>query len=236
MSESTLPAAKSALGVGGLHTLDEMAMRRGQRTTTGFFQELYAVVVGLGLALAVEQVIDLSRSGVPVELEHVPVFVGYLNLAFALAHASVRYLDLAYVDQRLGALGKARVIGDLGLGVGHFLWLIVLSFLITRPVAFAYVAVLLLVGRPARDALLALGGRDRLDFDRKVAISHLLTIAVLGAGLLVSYLAGEDSETWIMRSTILGASLIFGLSQYIFAFSAFFPFAEESDTAHSGDH
>ena len=204
-----------------------MAVVRSERSTTGFFQELYAVVVGLGLALAVEQIIDLGRTGVPVDLEHVPVFLAYLNIAFALAHGSVRYLELAYLERRLGPLGKGRVVGDLALGVGHFLWLIVLSFLITRPVAFACTAILLLVGRPARDGVLVLGRRERLDFDRKIATVHLVTIAVLGAGLLVSRLAGQDAEAWVMRTVTLAASLVFGLGLYVMAFADFFPFTEE---------
>ena len=226
--------AKSTAPCTRLNTLNRMVVARRERSTTGFFQELYAVVVGLGLALAVEQVIDLGRSGVPVDLEHVPVFVAYLNLAFALAHASVRYLELVYVDRRLGPLGKPRVIGDLALGFGHFLWLIVLSFLVTRPVAFAYVAILLLVGRPARDAALALGGRGRLDFDRKVATIHLVTIGVLAAGVLATQLVGQDGEAWVMRWAILGASLVFGLGLYVSAFADFFPFAEDgaSDSAN----
>ena len=204
-----------------------MAVTGEDRTGTGFFQELYAVVVGVGLALAVEQIIDLGRSGVPVDIGHVPVFLAYLNIAFALAHASVRYLEMAYVNRQLRSLGKGRVIADLVLGVGHFLWLIVLSFLITRPFAFAYGAIALLIGRPVRDALLALGGRDRLDFDRKVAIIHMAAIGLLAAGLVVSEFTPEDAQTWVMRVTILGASLVFGLGLYLFAFTYFFPTPDE---------
>src|SRR3712207_3630169 len=103
---------------------------------TGFFEELYAIVVGLGLAVAVEHVVDLDRDGIPVALGEIPLFLAYLNIAFALAHASVRYLQLAYSESAVGALGRVRVIADLVLGVGHFLWLIGLSFLIGRPVVF----------------------------------------------------------------------------------------------------
>ena len=189
---------------------------------TAFFEELYAIVVGLGLALAIEQVIDLSRSGVPVAFEHVPLFLAYLNIAFALAHASVRYLQLAYTDGGI-SLGRGRVIGDLALGVGHFLWLMALSFLITRPSAFAYTAIVLLIGRPLRDGFLALGNRPRLDFDKKVAVIHLSTIVALATTLGVAALATGGAETWVLRIGTLAASLLFGLGLYVFAFSFFFP-------------
>ena len=87
--------------------------RSTDNTSLRFFEELYAVVVGLGLAVAVEQVLDLGSDDV-VSLENVPLFLAYLNLAFPLAHASVRYLDLAYSEDQL-SFGRSRVLGDLVL-------------------------------------------------------------------------------------------------------------------------
>lgn len=193
---------------------------RAQPSPVRFFEELYAVVVGIGVALAVEQVIRLERPGFPVAFEHVPVFLGYLNIAFALAHSSVRYLELAYVERALGTLGRGRVLGDLVLGVGQFLWLIVLSFLVTRPAMFAYGAVILLAGRPVRDGLLMLSSRPRLEFDNKVARIHGFTIAVFLSGVVAAALS--DDDVWILRVAALIASLVFGLGLYLSAFPFFF--------------
>jgi hypothetical protein len=187
-----------------------------------FFEELYAIVVGLGLALSVEQIIDLDRAGLPLATEHLPLFLAYLNIAFALAHASVRYLQLAYVENGLGELGRGRVIGDLVLGVGHFLWLMALSFLITRPSAFAYAAIVLLIGRPLRDGFLMLAKRPRLDFDKKVAAIHIATIGALLVTLFTKWLIAAEMEVWTMRVGLLVSSLLFGLGMYTFAFPYFF--------------
>jgi hypothetical protein len=198
-------------------------MSRGDGSPVTFFQELYAIVVGLGLALAVEQVIDLDRSGFPVTAEHLPLFLAYLNIGFALAHASVRYLQLAYVDGDLGPLGRPRVIGDLVLGVGHFLWLMTLSFVLTRPREFVYVAIVLLIGRPARDGFLMLGRRPRLEFDKKVAAIHLVTIGAFLGTIAVAAFSTGDAELWTLRIGGLAASLLFGLGMYTLAFPYFFP-------------
>jgi hypothetical protein len=203
-----------------------MSVGRSEGSPVAFFEELYAIVVGLGLALAVEQVIDLNRSGVPVVTEHVPLFLAYLNIAFALAHASVRYLQLAYDEAAIGDLGRGRIIGDLVLGVGHFLLLMALSFLITRPSAFFWAALALLMGRPLRDGLLALAGKTRLDFDRKVALIHLVTMGALGAILLLGTLASHETGIWVLRIGGLLASLLFGLGLYILALPYFFPGAK----------
>ena len=191
-------------------------------SSVGFFEELYAVVVGLGLALAIEQVIDLDRSGLPVRAEHVVMFLAYLNLAFAHAHASVRYLQLTYSKPGF-VPDKTRVVADLVLGVGHFLWLITLSFLITRPVAFAVIAIVMLIGRPVRDLVLRLGGREWLDFDRKVATVHLVTIGLLAIGLGAALVTPSSSEDLVMRSATIVASLVFGLGVYLRAYDHFFP-------------
>ncbi len=204
-----------------------MVLARRETTAVTFFEELYAIVVGLGLALALEQTVDLEREGFPVAAEHIPLFLAYLNLAFALAHASVRYLQLAYVERSLGRLGRGRVIADLVLGVGHFLWLMALSFLITRPVAFAIAAIVLLAGRPLRDTVLALTKMAYLPFDRTVAGVHVVTIVVLFLTISIAAMTGAGSGGWTVRIGALVASLVFGLGMYLFAFPYFFPFDDE---------
>lgn len=196
---------------------------RADASSVSFFEQLYAVVVGLGLALAVQQVIDLHRTGIPVRFEHLPLFLAFLNFAFALAHASVRYLQLAYVQGEVGSLRRGRVMGDLILGVGHFLLLIALSLLITRPAAFAVAVIVLLVGRPARDLLFTLAGHHPMDFDRSVAVIHGVAIAVVAASLIAAAATAGDAETWVLRIGVAAASLVFGLGLYSFAFRFFFP-------------
>jgi hypothetical protein len=200
-----------------------MAGTRGEATTVRFFEQLYAIVVGLGLALAVEQVLDLGGDGASVRFEHVPLFLAYINLAFPLAHASVRYLEIAYVDRAAGPLGRGHVLADLSLGTGHFLWLITLSFLVTSPTAFVWVAIVLLVGRPWRDLLISLAGRRPLDFDRAVARVHLVAIAVLLCLVAVSRVVEGSADLWVLRAGGLAGSFIFAIGLYLTAFRFFFP-------------
>ena len=201
----------------------------GATTSVRFFEELYAVVAGLGLALAAEQIIDLGHGTVPIVWDHVPVFFAYLNLAFALAHSSVRYLQLAYEEGLLGPPSKVRVLVDVVLGVGHFLWLIGMSFVITRPVVFVWFAMALLLGRPARDGILRVAGHDRLGFDDKVARVHLIAIAMFGIILAAAQLVPDDG--WLLRIAILVVSAAYGLGLYITAFDHFFGSAEERSTS-----
>jgi len=188
-----------------------------------FFENLYVIVVGLGLALSAQQVVDLTKSGVPIVLKHLPLFFAYLIVAFALAHSSVRYLQLAYEDSLVGPLSKGRVLGDLVLGVGQFLLLIAMALLITRPFAFLIGAILLLVGRPIRDVLFRLAGRAVLDFDRKVALIHVVSICTFLVTLLIAGIVSTGPAQWVLRAGGVSASLMFGLSLYLYAFDFFFP-------------
>lgn len=198
-----------------------MTIGRGGSTSVRFFEQLYAIVVGLGLAVAAEQVIDLEKE-IPIAWGEVPLFFAYLNIGFALAHSSIRYMELAYEDRALGRLGKGRVIWDISLGVGHFLFLIGLSFVISRPLVFIYFAIVLLLGRPLRDGILRMAGRERLEFDDKVATIHIITIVFLAAILVVSGLTGGSTESATVKVAVLAASLLYGLGLYLTAFEYFF--------------
>jgi hypothetical protein len=201
---------------------------RGELTTVRFFEELYAIVVGLGLAVSVEQVLDTGTDGSLVEPRHLFLFLAYLNFAFPLAHASIRYLDLAYVDRAI-PLGKPRVLGDLALGMGHFLWLIALAFLVTRPFAFVWIAVALLIGRPARDAIVLWTGGQTLAFDRSIGRVHLGCIAGLVAVGATGHLIGGDDGRWLIRIATVVIALGFALGHYLGAFDYFFPKRRERE-------
>lgn len=202
-----------------------MTRSDGASTTVRFFEQLYAIVVGLGLTLAVERILDLSNGDVSIRLELLPLFLAYLNFAFPLAHASVRYLDLAYVERQAGPIGKPRVLGDLILGIGHFLWLITLSLLIANETAFALVAIVLLIGRPIRDLFVGLAGSKVLAFDRIVAIVHIAT--ALGLGVVLGIAQVIDGGVWLLRVGALTASLGFALGLYLGAFPFFFGDADD---------
>jgi hypothetical protein len=205
---------------------------RGELTTVRFFEELYAIVVGLGLAVSVERILDFGSKAPLVEFRDLALFLAYLNFAFPLAHASIRYLDLAYVDRAI-PLGKARVLGDLALGMGHFLWLIALAFLVTRPFVFVWVAVALLIGRPIRDAIVAIFGGETLGFDRVVARVHLICIGALVALALTGVALDDDAGRVVVRAGTLAVALGFALGHYLGAYDYFFPSRIAEDGAHN---
>lgn len=192
-----------------------------------FCEQLYSIVVGLGLALAAEQVIDLGRPGVPVLWERVPLFVAFLSVAFPYAHGAVRYIDLAYVEGGLGPIPPARAIADVLLDGARMWWLIVLSFFVSRPLVFAYVLIFLLLtgtGRTVLSRATHTPSRSDLEtnLDRINGVMLLLT-AVIVAIAQVGF-EGPNEEA-VVRYGILTAALIYPVAFYIGSSEYFFPTA-----------
>ena len=194
-----------------------------------FCEQLYSIVVGLGLALAAEQVVDLSKSGVPVVWERVPLFVAFLTIAFPYAHGAVRYIDLVYVEGRLGPIPPARAIADVLFDGVRMWWLIALSFFVSRPLVFGYVLIFLLLSGSSRVAIARLTGtrtHSRLErnLDRVNGIMLIATALIV----VIAQLGFEGStEDSVARIGVLAASLGYPLAFYVSSFRYFFAGANE---------
>lgn len=189
-----------------------------------FFKDLYAVVVGVALTLAVEQIVDLDRSGVPIRWEHAPLFVAWISVAFPFAHIFVVYLDDAYERRREGVSLRGLWTGNIIVGAAHYLWIIALALFFTRPFVFGYGLVLFMGGVMARDLLLRVHPRGWLsDLERRVGpVFALATAGWLVAMLACQLLAHGSAQTWAIRGSVLAISLGFAFGVYLRAYDHFF--------------
>ena len=193
-------------------------MERTSGDPLRFFNDLYTVVVGVALTLSVEQLVDLDRPGIPILWEHVPLFVAWLAVAFPFAHVFIRYLDLE------GMAGRGLAMGNIFVGATHYLWIIALALVTTRPVVFGYGLVVFLTGVLARDLFLRFHPRVPLS-DLERAVAPVFAVAV--AGWLAVMLLGQltldgDAEVWAIRGGVLAVSLVFAFGIYLRAFDFFF--------------
>ena len=189
-----------------------------------FCEQLYAVVVGLGLALAAGLVVDLSRSGVPVIWDRVPMFVAYLSIAFPYAHGAVRYIDLAYVERRLGPIPRARAITDVLLDGVRMWWLIALSLVISRPLVFGYVLVFLLLSGTGR-SVIARVTHTATRSDLEVCLDRVngaLLIATLVIVVVAQVAFDGATEEAVARYGLLAAALIYPIAFYVTSARYFF--------------
>ncbi|MGH2807535.1 MAG: hypothetical protein ACRDKT_09675 [Actinomycetota bacterium] len=208
-------------------TADERPTYQGDPGLTNplrFCEQLYAVVVGLGLALAANHVVQFSQVGGPVRSEHIPLFVAYLAFAFPLAHAAVRYIDLAYVEQRFGPTPPARGIMDVLLDGVRMWWLIALALHVAQPENFAYLTIFLFASELGRAALSrVLGRRPPSRLERNLTILSAGTLVVAGVLLLIAQVGvGNDAGVWIVRIGIHVTALTYAVAMYAGSYSYFF--------------
>jgi hypothetical protein len=190
-------------------------------------QELYAVVVGLGLALAAEQVVDLSRS-IPVRWEVVPLFVGYLSIALPYSHAGVRYLDSTYADA--SAVSRPRVMADIFFGAGNFIWMIALALFVSRPFIFGSALVIWLLGVLARSLILRLLPRgERSAMERTTDPMNVGLVVAAVVVLAISRGFDAETEVWAARIGLLIIGIVYAGVMYGLGFGYFFPSASEPD-------
>lgn len=147
---------------------------------------MYAVILGVALVLAVEQVIDIGAEGSPFCGRLFLPFFAFVSLAFSIYHWGVTYLDRRYADQAAATRSRSSVFVDLLVGTSELLALIGLSIFISRPVTFAFGVVILLVFEVVAGLVLNAAGNYRQlgPFPRTYLGINLVTVALLGVALL----------------------------------------------------
>ncbi len=157
-----------------------------ERHPARHLQEVYAVVLGIALVLAVEQVIHVGGEGSPFRGQLVLPFLAFVSLAFSIYHCGVTYLDRRYADRTAGTRSRSGVFVDLLVGTSELLALIGLSILISQPPTFA-VGVVIVLGFEVI-AGLVLGAARNYEtvgaFSRTYLWLNLASVALLGLALL----------------------------------------------------
>jgi hypothetical protein len=191
-----------------------------------FFKELYPVVVGVALALAAEQIVDLHKGGVPIRWQHLPLFVAWIAVAMPFAHLAVRYLDFTYGRREEGeGVGKVFTLSNVAFGAGHFLWLIALALFVTRPFVFGYGLVIFFGGVAVRAAFMRVHPRGWLaPVEERANLVHAGCIAAWLMVLVVAQL-GLDGEPqrWVVRGGVLAVSAAYPFLLYLTSYDLFFP-------------
>jgi len=119
-------------------------MNEAQKNSVRNLQYLYTTVIGLGLSLAIYNLIDTTRVYIPLKLEFLPFFFTFLITLIPFYHGALRHLDITYIEQggkqvRNGAL----MIDFLALFIEGCL-LLILALIVVKPMFFVWGLVVLL--------------------------------------------------------------------------------------------
>lgn len=99
---------------------------------------LYTVVIGAALSIAVAGAIDINRGLGSLSPVSVALFVAFVATLFPFFHGALRHLDDAYVENKNAHIKPGALIVDFFLLFLHALAFLVLSQLLKKPADFAW--------------------------------------------------------------------------------------------------
>ncbi len=113
-------------------------MSEAQANSVRNLENLYSVIVGLGLSLAIFNLIDTTRGAVPIKLELVPFFLAFLVTLIPFYHGALRHLDITYVEKGGKQVRTGALLADFSILFIESCFLLALAVLLPTPQFFAW--------------------------------------------------------------------------------------------------
>jgi hypothetical protein len=188
-------------------------------------QDFYAVILGVALVLAVEEIVDAAEESSPIDWASIPLFLAFAALAFSYYHGSVRYLDVMYSSEG-PELSKLRVYSDLLIGAIDMMLLIALSILISRPLYFLAVITVLFAFEVVRVAILKrfLPREQIFGLETDFALIHIGLIPVFAAIFLIARtIDATESQRLVVGVPLMTLMVLRSIFSYRRSFELYFP-------------
>lgn len=105
---------------------------------------LYTVVIGAALSIAVTGIIDPTKGLVAATPTSIALFIAFVVTLFPFVHGALRHLDDAYIENPNPQIKKGALVIDFALLFLHALTFLILALLLSKPNHFAWCLVALL--------------------------------------------------------------------------------------------
>jgi len=105
---------------------------------------LYTVVIGVALSLAVVQLVNINVGLRAITVPLLLLFAAFIATLFPFYHGALRHLDDAYIENNHNNIKDGALVIDFILLFIHGLAFVVLSLLLSKPSEFAWVLLALL--------------------------------------------------------------------------------------------
>ncbi len=188
-------------------------------------QDFYAVILGVALVLAFEEVVDAAEESSPIDWGSIPLFLAFAVLAFSYYHGSARYLDVMYSADG-PALSKLRIYSDLFIGAIDMMLLIALSILISYPLYFLGVMSLLFLFAVVRVAVFKrfLPGDQIFGLETDFALIHVGLLPAFAVIFLVARaIANAESQRLVVGIPLMVLMIARSIFSYRRSFELYFP-------------
>jgi heme/copper-type cytochrome/quinol oxidase subunit 4 len=202
-------------------------VKEAQTNSVRNLQNLYSIVVGLGLSLSIYNLIDTSREGAPFKLELLPFFLSFLVTLIPFYHGALRHFDATYIEQDNRQVRGCALLADFVILFIESCLLLTLAVLLATPQFFAWGLVTLL----ALDCVWGFVAHKVFSQETKIkpelrwAIINLVTSVILSVCFIVIDIfppaagAGEP-KLWAI---IFSVSVIRTIIDYVLCWDFYFP-------------
>jgi len=189
-------------------------------------QHLYTVVVGLGLSLAIRNLIDSNGQNVLFRSDLLPFFFALLVTLIPFYHGALRHLDLTYVERGGREVRRGALLVDFAALFIESCLLLALGVFLLRPFYLVWGLVILL----ASDSLwgfsahFAFTQHMQSRAEIRWALINLATAVFFTIYYLVLNLEAEayasDARIWAVT---LSVSVVRSVVDYIWCWDTYYP-------------
>jgi len=187
---------------------------------------LYTVVIGVALSLAVVGLVDPQKGLQSVTLSSALLFLSFVVTLFPFYHGALRHLDDAYLENENSHIKDGALVVDFMLLFFHGLGFVILSLLLQNPAHFAWVLIVLLGIDVVWGVFVHFGSSSisNLSAEAKWTLINLIFVLVGGWYLVAQDIYLSDLTSPIKLSLpILIACTLRTLADYISCRSFYFP-------------
>lgn len=205
-------------------------MSVAQTNSVRNLEHLYTTVVALALSLAIYNIIDVTREGVPFKLELVPIFFAFLVTLIPFYHGALRHLDITYVEEGGRHVKKYALLIDFSALFIEGCLFVILSALLSRPLFFVWGLVTLLAFDTIWGVVAYLGfsrmGKSKPELTW--ALINLVSTIVMSVYLVVLGFvpSAENANDLKLTVGILAFSLLRTVVDYVLCWNTYYPSAK----------
>jgi hypothetical protein len=127
-------------------------MQTRQRTV-GHLQQLYTVVAGVALTLAITKLLD-EKAAMPLRFDVIPYFLAYLVTLVPFYHGALRHLDITYFEDAQAKTKAGALMFDWTLLFLESCFLLGLALLLRSPKPFGFALCDQVIRRQTASAIL----------------------------------------------------------------------------------
>jgi len=190
---------------------------------------LYTVVIGAALSLAVARAIDVNAGLTSIGIVPVLLFVCFVVTLFPFFHGALRHLDDAFIENDSPNIKTGALIIDFALLFLHALAFVVLSQLLQQPSHFAWLLIIVLLIDVIWGIFAHFGSSSSSELS---AESKWTTINFIFVAVVATYLIGNDiyldhnGDTLKLPMLLAIACVLRSTIDYVWCKDLYFPKSE----------